>query len=114
MIEIKGFDEFDRHLAEIQRRAEALGSERNVPIDELFPPIFMAEHAGFETLQSMWDASGLFVATQSEEDCRNVLAGEPWNDFVNQRTQFSDWHEMLAKAGSEYAAHQLFDGLGTR
>ena len=114
MFEIKGFDEIDRKLAELQRRAEALGGERNVPYRELFTSTFMAKHTGFETLQAMWDASGLFVATESEEDCRKVLAGRPWNDFVNQRTQFSDWQKMLTKAGTEYAARQLFDGLGTR
>ena len=35
MLEIKGFDEIDRKLAELQRRAEALCGERNVPYNEL-------------------------------------------------------------------------------
>ena len=60
-------------IAELQRRAEALGGERNVPYNELFTSSFMAKHTGFETLQAMWDASGLFVATESEEDCRKIL-----------------------------------------
>ena len=109
-IEIEGLDQVQRRFAEMGRRAQALDGVQQVSFADLFPPTFMAEHTEFETMQAMFDASGLFES--ATEDVAAVLNGQEWTEFVARRTVFSDGREMQLKAFGERTFRQLTDGLG--
>ena len=109
-LEIRGLDEAHRSLDRLRERAEALSGSRSVPLDELFPPSFMAENTQFPTLQSMVDASGVFedLDDGDREAIRGAFDGRGWTDFVASRTRFTGWEEMLRVGGLEYVSRQLF------
>jgi len=110
-IEIEGLDQVQRRFAEMGRRGQALDGVQQVSFADLFPPTFVAEHTEFETMQAMFDASGLFESA-TEDDVAAVLNGQEWTEFVARRTVFSDWREMQLKAFGERTFRRLTDGLG--
>ena len=111
MSEITGLDALMRKFSELERRAEKLTTPHNVPLSKLFPDTFMAEHTEFQNLQAMVDESGLFAGIEVEE-VKGVFDGEKWSAFVDRRTRFSDWREMLSEAAKKHVAKELFDRLG--
>ena len=95
-IDISGLDE-------LGRKAKALHGEHKVRIDELFPPRFMTKYTDFASVDEMIKASGLSVERGDFEKIR----GAEWDKFINDRTRFSNWQEMLNKAGTEWGLRKL-------
>lgn len=102
---IKGGEKLRRTIRNLKRKARELdGAKRDVPLKELFPPAFMAEHTEFADLQAMFDASGLF---QRKEDTVRDLGSQAWSDFVASRTRFGGWREMEVFAARQWTRRQL-------
>ncbi|MBA3640415.1 MAG: hypothetical protein M3541_13705 [Acidobacteriota bacterium] len=103
-IKITGLDDVQRHLKELQHRAESLSGEREVPVVELLTSEFMLLNTDFESAGSMFTASGYKV--ESEADLA-AIPDEPWDNFVSSRTRFGSWNEMLEAAAAEYFRRRL-------
>ncbi len=97
--EIKGLDELQRNLEQLERNLGALEGTREVPLEELFIPAFMAHWTDFGNIQEMVDASG--ISTPDE------IGAPRWDEFVLSRTKFDGWREMIAEAGADYASRRL-------
>jgi hypothetical protein len=106
------FDEFSRKLRDLQRRAEELDGESQVPVTELFPDEFMLLHTDFPSFDAMLEASGFNV--QSSEDFA-AIPDDAWDAHVRAHTQFSSWDEMQSTAAQEWASRRLgFDDLSPK
>ncbi len=100
-IKITGLDKVQRNLRKLERKASELGGQHSVPVRELFPPSFMAKHTKFESIDAMFETSGFKVETAED------LGNPDWDVFVRSVTNFSDWDEMLTKAGEELVVRRL-------
>lgn len=89
----------DSKLKELQRKIKGLKEKKPVPLSELFPSDFIRKHTDFQTLQALFDASGI----EDEEEIGN----EEFSKFVATHTRFSNWEEMKKAAGAEYVKRQL-------
>lgn len=98
-LEMSGFDEIERKLQELADRAEAMAGEHSIPLTELYPPGFMAEHTDFATIEEMFDASGF--AMETPEDFAAIPDAE-WDTFIASRTRFADWETMQTKAAADW------------
>lgn len=103
-IKITGLDELQRHLKELQHRAESLSGAHDVPIADLLTSEFMLLNTDFESAESMFSASGYKIQSQADFA---AIPDEPWDAFVRSRTRFGSWKEMLAAAGEEYFGRRL-------
>lgn len=97
--EMSGFDEIERKLQQLADDAEAMAGEHSIPLTELCPPAFMAEHTDFATIEEMFEASGFTVETS--EDFAAIPDSE-WDTFIASRTRFADWRTMQEKAAADW------------
>ena len=91
-------------LEKLQRKVDKLSKEQKVSFENLFSPSFMTKYTQFRSIDDMVDKSPFTV--ESEEDFKNIPDDE-WSKFVQERTSFQSWDEMLSKAGEEYLGKQL-------
>lgn len=105
--EVSGLDEIERELQQVADKAEALDGEHSIPLTELCPPAFMAEHTDFATIEEMFEASGFTVETP--EDFAAIPDAE-WDVFIASRTRFADWGTMQEQAVADWFSRRL--GLG--
>lgn len=98
-LEMRGFDEIQRNLRRLADNAAAMDGEHSIPLTELCPPAFMAEHTDFATIEEMFGASEFAVGTP--EDFAAIPDAE-WDAFIANRTRFSDWRTMQEKAVADW------------
>lgn len=96
-IEIRGFDELEKELKKIAKKAENLNGE--VPFDILFNEDFMKKYSKFTSIDEMLEKSGFEIKNQ--DDFRKIPEAE-WDEFVMGNTKFKNWEEMMNKAGVLY------------
>jgi thiamine pyrophosphate-dependent acetolactate synthase large subunit-like protein len=102
--EMSGFDEIERQLQQLADNVEAMDGEHSVPLTELCPPAFMAEHTDFATIEEMFGASGFTVETP--EDFAAIPDAE-WDAFVASRSRFADWRTMQEKAAADWISRGI-------
>jgi hypothetical protein len=83
---------------------DQLKNTREVNFDELFNVKFMTKYTEFVTIEDMFDASGLDIQSNDDFD---LVPEEQLDKFVRDHTRFSNWREMLDKAGEEYVFRKL-------
>lgn len=103
-LDVRGLKEVADGLDELAKKAKQLNGENQVPFSELFAPAFMRKYTDFATIDEMLEATGYQV--DSVEDFK-AIPDAPWDSFVQQRTKFSDWREMIQKAGLEWTSRKL-------
>ena len=103
-LDVRGLKEVTDGLDELAKKAKQLNGENRVPLSELFTPAFMRKYTDFATIDEMFEASGYQV--DSVEDFK-AIPDAPWDSFVQQRTKFSNWREMIQKGGLEWTSRKL-------
>jgi len=103
-VELKGFDEVQRKLRDLQARGRALHGSHRIPVGELLGPDFMRRHTRFASFDAMVAASGFKV--ESAEDFAAIPDAD-WDAFIRGATRFAGWQTMLGAAGQEWAARRL-------
>jgi hypothetical protein len=101
---ITGLKEFQQKLEDLERKAEVLHGEHEVPFSELFNSYFMQKYTNFSTLEELIEAGGFKV--DSEEDFK-AIPDQEWGVHIAKTTKFANWQEMMEKAGAEWAKKQL-------
>lgn len=106
MIEFQmdGFDELTKNLEDIRSRAEDIDGENNIPLGELFNSKFMSKYTEFNTIDEMVEKSDFEVET--EEDFKNIPDDE-WDEYVNEKTRFNNWQEMINEAVKIWTVKRL-------
>jgi hypothetical protein len=104
-IEMKGFDEVQKRLGDMAKRASELdGKQQTVPLSELLNDDFIAEHSSFATFNELLAASPFKVET--EEDFE-AIPNADWDTYIAKNTSFESWEEMQHQAAAKYLANQI-------
>ncbi|MBD2081395.1 hypothetical protein [Leptolyngbya sp. FACHB-17] len=85
-------------------RLEELSRPQQVSFAELFTPGFIQSYTQFQSFELMLEASGFSV--ESAEDFLSIPEAE-WNQFISQKTRFSNWQEMQKTAAAELMKKKL-------
>lgn len=104
-IKIEGLDEFQRQLEKLASRAQKLGGEKKVPLQDLLTPDFVRTFSDFLNLDEMFEAFG--KKPQTAEEFEALTASDGWNSFVADRTLFESWEAMRDKAVEQWATKKL-------
>jgi hypothetical protein len=93
---------------DLRDRLEATAGDADVdddiPLDELFPGMFMHRYTEFESIDAFLEASPWTVTDGADVA---MLPGDELDEFVREHSSFENWDEMLARAGEVWRARQL-------
>src|SRR5580692_6194018 len=104
-LEMKGFDEVQKRLGDMAKRAAELdGKQQQVPLSELLNDRFIPEHSSLASFDELLAASPFKVETK--EDFEAIPDAE-WNAYIAANTSFESWEEMQHQAAGEYLAKQI-------
>ena len=101
---ITGLDKLQKELNDLQKKAEALDGEHQVPFSELFNVSFMRRHTNFESLEALIEAGGFKVETM---DDFKAIPDQEWDEHIAKATSFPNWQEMMNEASTEWTKKQL-------
>jgi hypothetical protein len=103
--ELKGFDDVQRRLDDMAKRAAELdGKQQEVPLSKLLNDDFIAEHSSFASFDELLAASPFKVETK--EDFEAIPDAE-WNTYIAANTSFESWEEMQHQAAGKYLIKQI-------
>jgi hypothetical protein len=91
-------------LEKLKEGLTKLKSTHEVCFDELFNVRFMTKYTEFVTIEDMFGASEFQLESNEDFD---LIPEEELDEFVRSHTRFSNWREMLDKAGEEYVFRKL-------
>lgn len=103
-IKLEGFNEFQKTLDGIAKKAEQLDGQHDVPFSELFNDDFINKHTSLSSIQELLDKSGFKI--ESKEDF-NSIPDDQWDTYIKSVTDFDSWEDMMEEAISELVARQL-------
>lgn len=97
-------DEIKKNIEDLKKRAELLRRTHEIPASELFTDSFMQRHTRFISFGVMVGKSGFKVETP--EDFMEI-SDTKRDVFIQLKTEFSNWQEMITKAREEWMAEKL-------
>lgn len=103
-VSMTGFDELQKSLREMQRKAESLERTKLVPMAELLNPRFLQRYTRCSSFEQMLEQSGFKVETT--EDFK-AIPDDEWDVYVRSISTFPDWNEMQQKALEEWTTKKL-------
>lgn len=103
-VKIKGLNQLQKQLKQMERAAKSLENTHSVSFDELFSNSFMRKYTQFSNFDEFLKAGNFIV--NSQEDFEAIPDNE-MDLHVGRATKFSSWQDMLGKAGEEYALKKL-------
>ena len=103
-MKITGFRELERELNRMQRNARAIDGMNQVPMTEVFPPVFMRRYTDVGTFEELIEVGGFTVNTP--EDFKAIPDAE-WDAHIAQVTRFPNWQTMLEKGGTEWLTRRI-------
>jgi hypothetical protein len=101
---IKGFDDLSNALKELSKNAEELGNAKSASLTEILSPDFIDQNTEFSTADEFFEASGLDVSSQ---EAFEAVPENELDAFVQSKTKFNSWREMLNAAGALWAQRKL-------
>ncbi|WP_430494087.1 hypothetical protein [Rossellomorea marisflavi] len=102
ILKIDGLKEFQKQLKDIEKAAEELDGEHEVPLHELFTDSFLRKNTKFSSYED-FDSQEIFEKYSTFED----IPDKELDEFVSTNTNFSGWGDMLDTAATEYASRKL-------
>lgn len=104
MIKINGLDKLENRLDDLAERAKSIEGKQSVSIAEILTPTFISGHTSFANINEVFEASGFEINNQTDFE---AIPGDEWDEFIRSISSFKSWDEMLAKAGTEWAARKI-------
>ena len=101
---ITGLKEFQKKLEDLERKANALHGEHEVPFTKLFNASFMQRYTNYATMEALIEAGGFKVETT---DDFKAIPDQEWDEHIAKTTRFANWQEMMEQASAEWAKKQL-------
>lgn len=103
-IRVEGFDEINRNLENILKKAKKIEGKNEVPLTELLPDSFIKKYTNFKTIQDFVDTCekllGIDFFSIDEYD-------DEFNHLIKEKTSFNNWNQMIDKATTEWAGKKL-------
>ncbi|WP_054954967.1 hypothetical protein [Paenibacillus dakarensis] len=103
-IKLKGFDDFEKKMKQLQRNAERLNGTHEVSYDDLFTPSFMNRYTDFSSFGELLEGGGFVV--NSVKDFEDI-PDDVFDQHISKTTQFESWKDMHTQAVNEYVGRQL-------
>lgn len=103
-IEMKGFNELQKRLQDMQKAAQELDGQQNVPLTELLSEEFISEHTSLSNLEEFFENGEFKFKTREEFD---AIPQAQLDEYVRSVSNFEDWEEMLGSATKEYISKKL-------
>lgn len=100
---IKGLDKLQKDLKDLQRRAEALEGEHQIPFSDLFNTAFMSRHTKVSSFEEFLTQGG-YGTTKEEFE---AIPDAEFDAYVKNNTDFESWLDMQKSAGAAYISKQL-------
>jgi len=103
-IKLKGFDELEKKLKQMQKAANELQNTKHVSFDQLFTEAFMKKYTDFSSFEELLEIGGFEVNSQEDFE---AIPDDVFDKHIAKHTRFGSWKEMLNSAVTEYAARKL-------
>jgi len=103
-VSMTGFDELQKSIREMQRKAESLERTKSVPMAELLNPRFLQRYTRCSSFEQMLEQSGFKVETT--EDLKAIPDGE-WDAYVRSISKFPNWSKMQQKAHEVWVTKKM-------
>ncbi len=100
----EGMDDLETRLKQIQKAAEQVEEEGEVPFEKLFPTEFMKQHTRVESIETFFENGGWQV--QNRLDMEGISRDE-LDIHVREHTEFCSWDRMQSTARTEYIKREL-------
>ena len=97
---LKGLDDLQRKLKQLENNARQLHGTHDVSLTDLLNDSFVSRNTDYRSLSEMTEAYG---GIESGED----LKTEEWSAFVAAHSRFDGWQAMAQAAGAEWAKGKL-------
>ncbi|WJI09166.1 hypothetical protein FGU46_03200 [Methanobacterium sp. CWC-01] len=94
----------EKKLKEMEKGAQKVQGENNVPFKELFNPSFMRKNTQHNSIDEMLDNSGFKI--ENSKDFEAVDDSE-WDEYVRKTTRFENWDEMMSDASKLWVLKQI-------
>ncbi len=99
-----GFDDLQKELERMQKAAEELDGDHEVPFSELFTEPFMRKYTSFASFDDLLKAGGFHAETTEEFE---AIPDELFDAHIAATTQFASWEDMLERATTDYVSRKL-------
>lgn len=103
-LKITGLKELERKLKEMERNARAIDGTNQVPVTDMFPPVFMRRYTDVGSFEELIETGGFTVETP--EDFK-AIPDAAWDAHVAAVTRFPNWQAMLKKGGTEWVSRKI-------
>lgn len=104
MFKLDGFDDMERKLKKMQKKANDLNGEQEIPFNVLFNSSFMIKYTTVSSFEEFLEKGGFVVNTP--EDFANI-PDDVFDAHVIKETRFDSWQNMMEEATGAYVAKQL-------
>ncbi|EKS4345153.1 hypothetical protein QB607_003157 [Clostridium botulinum] len=104
-IEITGLDDLIKDFEHMENQGEKLNGEDDIPFDALFNKHFMIKYTSFDNFDLFLKEGGFEAETS--EDFEDIPE-EKLDVYIEKKTKFKSWSEMLEQAGEEYIKKKMF------
>lgn len=101
---LDGFDKLEKQLNRIQKNADRISGDNEIPFKDLFNQTFMTANTGFNSIDTFFKESPFLL--ESEKDFEAIPINE-LDKYVSMNTSFDSWEKMLNKASQSWVAKQL-------
>jgi len=98
-VKIKGTNKVERKLKRLERKVKKVAKPTKRPLSQLLNDKFMRKYTSYSSFSDFVLGSGLI--TNANEITEDLLSSKEFNDYVNDKTRFSSWNEMLQAASTE-------------
>ena len=102
--ELELFEELTKDLDKKAKAVTKLEESSEVSFNQLLNEPFMDRYTDFDSLEEMFAASPFDIATKKDFES---LDKEELDNFINDKTVFLNWEDMLDKAGELWTANKL-------
>lgn len=102
--EMSGFDELEKQLKKMEKGARELEQTEGVTFSVLFNESFMKKNTKFNSINDFFKASPFDAETDEDFD---AIDENELDKYVESKTKFRSWEEMLNAAIEEYTIGKL-------
>ena len=95
---IKGLEELEKKLRELQDKLDRLEQQHEVPLSEVLNDDFVSRHTAYSSITELFAAGGFKTGEVQEEKM---------DAFIRSVSKFQSWQDLVNAAAKEWSAKKL-------